>query len=387
MKSLKYIVSLIVLFAAFNLNAQNYFLDYTQQQDPFEWKILRIEKHAKKKETAILISVRNTSGEDQKVPYGSTHIADLGGDRVYKVFPKSNTHYGGVTDEITLGPGKHVELYLTFPTLEFFDSEDLTIIFGGKYYLREINFQDIEEIVKKSEAQEPLPPVEIKKTETAEVNNESLNVKNSSKSTGNFTRQTAANESDSWENFYKDRKVARLTYKDLNEIYAVVEEDLEKWSARDEFETTSAWKKRVTDKTKKEHKDAKLLELVNQHEKELAKIQEEESLLRAEYEKRQAAASEAAAKKDESDNVSSTTADLFVLMSYDADNEIYKINSSKYGEIQLNVPLEEARDFKANWNKIREGMKLEFVPDGDDIKLSQIIFINGTKTYKYVPAR
>lgn len=386
MNRISRICGLILLVMAFNLNAQNYHLDYTKFQDPFVWKIVRVEKHAKKKETAILISVRNTSGIDQNVPYGSTHIADLGDDRVYKVFPKYSTLYGGVPDEITLGPGKHVELYLTFPTLEFFDTEDLTIVFGGQYYLKDIHFQDLQEIGRKSETTASLPPVGMLKEQPSAIENETPNVNNSSAISNTTENPTAIKDVDTWENFYNDRKAARLTYKDLNEIYAVVEDDLEKWSARDEFEPTSAWQKRVTDKTKKEHKDAKLLLLLDQHERELEAIRTEERQLREEFEKRHGSSSEGEVKKlGTTANQDST--ELFQLTTYDADNETFKINSAKYGEINLKVPLEEARDFKANWDKIREGIKLEFVPDSDEIKLSQIIFINGTHTYKYAPSR
>lgn len=72
------------------------------------------------------------------------------------------------------------------------------------------------------------------------------------------------------------------------------------------------------------------------------------------------------------------------LQPYDANNEVYKIESS-YGPILLNVPLKnnEAELFRANWDNVRFKAPKYYIKD-DRVQLSSITFVTpANKTYTF----
>ena len=71
------------------------------------------------------------------------------------------------------------------------------------------------------------------------------------------------------------------------------------------------------------------------------------------------------------------------LKPYDADNGTFLITSEKYGDILLPVPLKEARSFKENWIPIKRNIKPEFVPNGEEVALTKLVFTNNGKQYVY----
>ena len=67
---------------------------------------------------------------------------------------------------------------------------------------------------------------------------------------------------------------------------------------------------------------------------------------------------------------------------YDADNEVFPIQSVKFGQLLLNVPRSEAPAFKDNFSKVtRENP--EFYIDGDKIALRSLVFSNPVNKKKY----
>lgn len=67
---------------------------------------------------------------------------------------------------------------------------------------------------------------------------------------------------------------------------------------------------------------------------------------------------------------------------YDADNEVFPIQSEKFGQLLLNVPRSEAPAFKDNFSKVtREDPK--FYIDGDKIALQSLTFTNPLNDKKY----
>ena len=59
------------------------------------------------------------------------------------------------------------------------------------------------------------------------------------------------------------------------------------------------------------------------------------------------------------------------------------IHSSQYGDILLPVPINDAPSFKQNWSSIKPNITPQFVPNGDSVALSKLIFTNNSKKFIY----
>lgn len=187
-----------------------------------------------------------------------------------------------------------------------------------------------------------------------------------------------------WEQFYQKNKKLSLTYKDAQAIQKQVDQELEKWQVKDEFETVEEWKQRVNDETRQQKIKDISNPLINQYNQEIAQINKEQKELALEYEKY---------RKELLSRYYNTKIDLaeielrsieFKLKPYDAEHGTFLITNDKYGDILLPVPArDEARSFKENWETIKGNIKPEFVPNGDDVALTKLVFINNGKEYVY----
>ena len=72
----------------------------------------------------------------------------------------------------------------------------------------------------------------------------------------------------------------------------------------------------------------------------------------------------------------------FVLGDYDADKEIYSINSTLFGNIPIKVPTSKAADFELNWNEF-EFQYPEFYFKEGKILISKLLLVYKTETYLY----
>lgn len=189
------------------------------------------------------------------------------------------------------------------------------------------------------------------------------------------------NDMISWEDFYNQNKKENLTYQTDKEIEAQIKREIEKWQQKDEFETTEEWKIRVNEITRQDKITELSLNFINKHNKEIAQINEEQKRLAEEYQ-RYLTNTLYEFYQDRIDAATeSFLATDFELQPYDADHGTFLIKSKKYGDILLPVPREEGRSFKENWTLIK--ITPEFVPNGEDVALTKIIFRNDNKQYIY----
>lgn len=130
---------------------------------------------------------------------------------------------------------------------------------------------------------------------------------------------------------------------------AYVEDKINEWQIKGEFEKTADWQVRVNEKTRM----VKARELTKEAERLFI-----------------------------SRKASGFTPDFRINGLYDADNETYLIQSGKYGNLLVPVPIAEAPDFKDSW----EGVKAEpqFFLDGDTVALAAVTFrLSNGKSYQY----
>lgn len=195
--------------------------------------------------------------------------------------------------------------------------------------------------------------------------------------------ETLNNKILSWEEFYNNHRRLELTYKNAEEIEKKVNSEIEDWQKKDEFETTEQWKNRVNEVTRQAKIKEISEEIISQYNEEVARIKEEERQLSLEYEVyKQDIVNAYYKSRIEVANENFSSED-FQLKPYDADNGTFLINSAKYGDILLPVMLEEGRSFKDNWEKIKSSVRPEFVPNGEDVILTKLIFTNNGKEYVY----
>lgn len=371
MTRIRYLFILSLIFWAQNLIAQKYSIDYKFSEDPFEWRVNAIEKFGNS--TRVYLSVENTSGIDQIVPLYLDNMAYFPGKK-YILKSQQYARMNNSNDEFTVKPGTSKDLIITIPNLDFFDYKEISITIGSKYNLEGITLAENAIILNES-------PNNITENNIPETDNNSTLENNQMEKIEHVVSVDMKDNEElkliveDWENFYQANKKINLTYKDMNEIYSVVEAEIAEWEKKGEFETTTAWQNRVTESSKKKYKETILLQMIDQHEQELMQQKEEEKKLRGDFDRLQSGDSADLKKSDPTDSCQ------FTLMSYDADNERFLIKTSKYGEIKLFVPLQDAENFKNNWDQIKDSVKLEFSHLGDEVRLSRIKFINGKKTY------
>lgn len=148
---------------------------------------------------------------------------------------------------------------------------------------------------------------------------------------------------------YSSAVQARDECQNLFSTYAkkLVETELNSWQKKGEFEKTIDWKKRVTLQTR----DAKIKELTQLAEKKYIEKYQNKDI-------------------------------VIYLMNYDADNETFMMETSKYGNLLVPVPVDDAPDFKKQWFDIKKDMRC-FI-ENDTISLAEILFTTPDgKQFKY----
>lgn len=228
-------------------------------------------------------------------------------------------------------------------------------------------------------------------TQKANGNNKVSNA-NSTATKPNINRLQSANNVNDYislnlpdiNSFVKER-TASIEIPTADKIKKAIESDITAWQTKGEFETTSEWNNRVNDITRKDriNKLTDEWKEKTQKAKELYDIraknaQSEYQQLRNKYaEEYYAYKTEEALKKCNASIVSLNSP-------YDADNQVFLINSSIYGDILLNVPRSDAPAFKKNWENISKNITYEFAPsDESNVTLSKIVFSMNGKRYTY----
>jgi len=138
-----------------------------------------------------------------------------------------------------------------------------------------------------------------------------------------------------------------------------VQDKINEWQKKDEYEKTSDWQKRVNEASR------------NEKTKEFYEVAKREYI----------------AEKKKNINLK-----MEILGEYDADNETFLIKSEPFGNLLVKVPNEEAKNFKANW-KIFSVIPIYFI-ENDGVGLEELVFTapatynedgerNPVQSYKY----
>lgn len=128
-----------------------------------------------------------------------------------------------------------------------------------------------------------------------------------------------------------------------------VEQEVNAWQVKDEFEKVADWQKRVNETTR----EAKIKQLAQQCEKEYIKKYSEIFKLNIDLEK------------------------------YDAENEVFLLTDAIYGNMLVPVPISEGRTFKQNWSSVQ--LTPKYFIENDVLALSELdIYMPSlNKHYKY----
>ena len=145
--------------------------------------------------------------------------------------------------------------------------------------------------------------------------------------------------------WYDTRADVMASFKGYTKQY--VETKVNEWQQKGKYEKTDAWKARVTDENRKKMIDKLVAEATDQY------------------------------IAAQSKNISTTVK----VCDYDADNEVFLINDSKFGNLLVPVPINEAEYFSNNFDSYTR--KNVFRIDGDGIGLAEMHFTNEDKTYFY----
>lgn len=129
---------------------------------------------------------------------------------------------------------------------------------------------------------------------------------------------------------------------------AYVEQRVNQWQKKGEFEKSADWQVRVNEQTRRE----KIAELTKEAEREFIA------------------------------RCSAAIAPACTLGDYDADNEVYLITDARFGNLLVPVPLSEAPAFKSGWASLR--ITPEYFVENDRLALAAASFaLPGSKSYRY----
>ncbi len=188
-------------------------------------------------------------------------------------------------------------------------------------------------------------------TQSTETKNNSSNKKNTKTATKAETKNLTQTQSYNFEvkpqnsgyNFYFDpTAITPESY-----ITDYVRDSILIWQKKDEFETTSQYRIRVTEQSRVE----KISQLTTDAEQSYIK-----------------------------DYYSNTNIE-FELDKYDADNESFLLMSRELGSIVLPVPIADARAFKASWALNNDNTKLYI--NGNEVRVENLEFASNGKTFIY----
>lgn len=145
--------------------------------------------------------------------------------------------------------------------------------------------------------------------------------------------------------WYDSKADVKASFKGFTKQY--VETKVNEWQLKGKFEKTDAWKARVTDENRK-----------NQIEKFVTEAKDKYIA-------------------EQSKNLST----IVTVCDYDADNEVFLINDSKFGNLLVPVPIDEAESFSNNFNSYSRNNV--YCIDGDGLGLAELHFSKDGQTYSY----
>lgn len=145
-----------------------------------------------------------------------------------------------------------------------------------------------------------------------------------------------------WYNSQSDRM---SSFKGYTKKY--VEQQVNEWQKKGKYEKTDAWRERVSDVNRKS--------MIEQFVKE----------------------AQSSYISEQSKKIITTE----TIEGYDADNEVFLINDSKFGSILVPVPIMEAESFENEFLQYTRINKYNVENDG--LGLAEVSFVKGDKIYKY----
>lgn len=309
-------------------------LEYSKTTDPFQWAVTQIDCQSDK--TLITVQVKN-------VAFDTRFISFVRGEFAY-----SNQYPEGIkatsnsypVHSVSLRPNEDISFILTFPTNQLIMSENFSLKIGSYFMLDNIT----------------IPALSL-----ADVNRRMK----------------------TWEQYYDAYKTVVPTYSDLEEVKKAIQLDVERWQTKGEFESTLAWQTRVNEKTRQQYISELTTKFSIQHEQELNMMKREQVDLAEDYEVYKENLLNGYYQYKIAQAIKAIKNSNFELRPYDADNETFLIHSDACGDILLPVPIVEAPSFKQNWTNISRNIKPEFVPNGEVVTLSRLVFANNGNKYIY----
>lgn len=151
-----------------------------------------------------------------------------------------------------------------------------------------------------------------------------------------------------------------------------VNEHLQSWSQKGEFEKTADWQKRIS--TQRYEEIARIIEVYKEEYRELAsKHHQKKRSLEEKY---------LDLKKDRI--LKHFDPEKLQISRYDADNETFLITiDNTFAKIVLPVDIINAPAFKDNWESIKDSVTVEFDNKIDDIAIKSIAFTFNSVNYCY----
>lgn len=163
-----------------------------------------------------------------------------------------------------------------------------------------------------------------------------------------------------------------------------IEQEINKWQQKGEFEPTIKWRERVNETSRKQKIDELTIKYREEYEKNILTYKKLYTELAEEYKRKYNKYRDEYYTLKSHSKKENFKKNNFILMTYDADNQSFMIKSdNNQGDILISVPLEEAPSFKQNWNTIKQTITPTFIPSGDDVVLTSVEVTNGNKKYVY----
>lgn len=345
MKLIKCLLIATLPLCATLLKAESFDSKYSCTIDSFEWRLNKIE--SKYNYAYIYLTVKNNMQSKRAIncskgEYVVTNDNPKGIKAISNSVtnPEDSKRFISNNSILILEQGQEIPIVLKFPSESIFNYEEFDLLIGPNYILRRVK----------------VPGFSI-----ADLNEK---------------MQT-------WKQYYYSHRRVHPSFEKEEDIRKAIQNDVEKWQKKGEFETTSAWKSRVNDKSREAFIRSTSYKYLKILENEQSQIREEQNCLAKDYEKYKEETIKEFYRRKISIAKNKFAKYDFVLMPYDADNETFMIHGDEYGDILLPVPVTEALSFKQNWGSIKTRIMPEFVPNGDKVALTKLTFTNNNKDYIY----
>lgn len=332
---MKYLTTILLFFYVFELYAQQIKLNYSKALDPFKWTVSQIEIGPN--ETLVSVRVKNLANNTRVISFNHPERA-FSENFPQGIYSTKNSYF---VKNTLLKSYEEISFVLTFPSNKLGFSKEFNLYIGGHFMLKDIKIPELS---------------------LSDLNKQMLIP---------------------WDKYYESHKRTSLSHKDIDEVKQSIMQKVENWQKKGEFESTSAWQTRVNDITRQQYISKITSDYSAQHEKEINEIKQEQVELAEQYEKYKLNLLNTYYQYKINIAKNHFFYSDFELKPYDADNETFLIHAKYLGDILLPVPVDEAPSFKQNWIAIRQNIKPEYIPYGEDVILNKIIFTNGNKSYIY----